>query len=81
MKKFVVIITAALALSACHYGKKEAGASLERNKEYKDAKAADQGPEINPDYVKSNGGAATTVAAADTTKPATEETPAAPASH
>lgn len=80
MKKFVVIITAALALSACHYGKQEAGTSIERNKEYKE-KVAEQGPEINPDYVKSNGGAATTVATADTTKPATEEAPAAPATH
>lgn len=52
MNKFAVILTAAtLAVSACHYGKTEAQSSLERNKEYKE-KAADQGPEINPDYVK-----------------------------
>lgn len=70
MKKFALILSVTLVLGACHYGKKEAAASLERNKEYKE-KAGDQGPEINPDYVK--GGAAP--AAADTTaKPATDST-------
>lgn len=52
MKKIAVVIAAAtLALSACHYGKKEAQSSLDRNKEYK-GNAADQGPEISADYVK-----------------------------
>jgi hypothetical protein len=81
MKKIVVIITAALALSACHYGKQEAGASLERNKEYKEVKAGEPSTEINPDYVKNNGGSGATVAAADTAKPAAEEAPATPAAH
>ncbi len=78
MNKFAVILAAAtLAVSACHYGKPEAQSSLERNKEYKE-KVADQGPEINPDYVK--GGAkpaATDSAKTDSAAPVV----AAPAAH
>lgn len=78
MKKFAVILAAVtVAVSACHYGKPEAQSSLERNKEYKE-KAADQGPEINPDYVK--GGAkpaATDSAKTDSVAPVA----AAPAAH
>lgn len=70
MKKFALILSVTLVLGACHYGKKEAAASIERNKEYKE-KAGDQGPEINPDYVKA--GATTAIdtaakAATDTTQ-------------
>lgn len=73
MKKIVytLLITAVLATSACHFGKKESKESLERNKTYKEQKAADaSSPEVDEEYVKKGAGAATadTTAAADTTK-------------
>ena len=55
MKKVVVILAAiTFSLTACHYGKKEANQSLERNEKYK-SENVEQGPAIDPEYVEKNG--------------------------
>ncbi|HYG15703.1 MAG TPA: hypothetical protein VEC12_08125 [Bacteroidia bacterium] len=76
MKKLAVVALAALAFSACHFGKDEASSSVERNKKYKEA-TKETGPEINPDYIKGGAkpAADTATKTADTAASAATQTP------